>query len=74
MNPYQYCSRCGEELNDSLKEKYDEEHTGGPVLCQTCVIEVFKGVPKAMQAFAKTIGQALEEAFGPLLTEKDTND
>jgi len=67
MTVYNYCTRCGDELNDSLKENYEQNHEGGPVLCQACIIEVFKGIPKAVQSGAKAFGEAFTEAFEPLM-------
>lgn len=65
MNPYQYCTRCGDELSDRLKERYRDEHHGGPVLCQDCMVEVFKGIGKAMQTLVSAIGDELDKLFEP---------
>jgi hypothetical protein len=49
MNPYQYCTYCGEELDDVIKEKYKEQYEGGPVICRSCAFEIIQGIPKAFK-------------------------
>lgn len=46
---YQYCSRCGDELSHEVRQAYEDNHEGGPVLCRACITEVLKGIPKAFQ-------------------------
>jgi len=65
-NPYTYCSRCGNELSDELKETYANKHERGPVLCRPCVDELFQRVPKAIQSIANALGETINEAFSPL--------
>jgi len=63
MNPYNYCTRCGSELTDDVKERYAEEHSGGPILCRACIVEVVQGIPKAIQSMFVAVNDAFESAF-----------
>lgn len=71
MNPYQYCTRCGAELSDHLKQRYQEDHERGPVLCQSCIIEIFRGIPEAFQSMFQAVMTAFTNAF---TTTEDAND
>ena len=62
MTLYNYCTRCGEELDDELSEKYAESETEVPTMCSECLVEVFQGIPKAIQPVLRN----LQEAFRPL--------
>jgi len=66
MNPYQYCTRCGDELPDDLKEKYADEHQGGPVICRSCLGEIIGGISDAVEAIFNAYGKALRAAFAPV--------
>lgn len=70
-SPYQYCSRCGDELNDGVREHYEANHNSGPVLCVPCVREVVQGIPKALQSVLEAFSDAFEEAFSPFIADDD---
>jgi len=74
MGVYNYCTRCGDELPEHVQEKYREDHNGGPVLCRSCAVEIFQGIPKAMQAFIESVNDALSEAFKPLVDARDKGE
>lgn len=73
-SPYQYYSRCGDELDDAVREHYESDHNSGPVLCVPCLREVVQGVPKALQPVLDSFTDAMREAFGPLLSATNTDD
>lgn len=58
MSVYKYCSRCGEELSKNVRERYEEDHQGGPVLCKTCIREVLQGIPEALNSIFEAFASA----------------
>jgi len=58
---YQYCTRCGDELSEGLKERYTEEHQGGPVLCGACLAEIIHQIPKAFQPLFRAMNEMAQE-------------
>jgi len=56
---YRYCTRCGEELSQHLKEKYSENHTEGPVLCRNCLMEIMRGFVTGMNNTINQISESI---------------
>jgi len=59
-NAYQYCTRCGDELSETMKAKYAEEHQGGPVLCRTCLVEILHQIPEALAPAFRALNEMME--------------
>ena len=73
-SPYCYCSRCGDELRDPIREHYEDNHEGGPVLCLSCIQDVFQAIPDALQSAAEAFNEALTTAFRDALREAFTDN
>ena len=59
-NPYNYCTRCGDELSDELADAY-HNHSGIDIpLCKPCWNELLAQI-------TGPLGQLLSEAFQPLI-------
>jgi hypothetical protein len=71
---YNYCVRCGEELDDHVAEAYMDHDEDVPTLCPTCVTEIFAGPFRGLVRFAREISDALEEAFTSSSDEADDGD
>ena len=67
---YNHCTRCGCELSESMQQKYEEKHQGGPILCRACIGEVIKQIGAAVtpvieayQTAMKGVLESLAEGF-----------
>jgi len=69
-NPYQYCTRCGDELPDYMKEKYAEEHRDGPIICLSCLKDIVQGLGEAIN----TIYDSLESEIGKIFENDGEED
>lgn len=82
---FNYCSRCGDELSDPVKEQYREFTVtdAPPPLCLSCRYEVIHGVVQPLADFMGDFVRSVNEAFRPLVeslnnvqadNENDDND
>ena len=69
QSPFQYCTRCGSELPDSLKVAYTENDTpkDTPPLCMACFSEICENISEALRTPIDRQVRAINDAFEPLL-------
>ena len=67
---YNYCVRCGAELDDDVAEAYAAMDEEVPALCRTCAVEKYQGVIRPVAEMAATLNKAIgvwvEDTFGAL--------
>lgn len=76
-NPYQYCTKCGGEIEDELKAAYFERDAPDiPPFCRTCFSEIFTGLKEAMKIALETQEQQMRivlEHFSKMLEHESEN-
>lgn len=57
---YKYCTRCGEELEEEMAERYAEDDSSLAPLCRACFTEVIRRpiqtISDAMEDFSAAMG------------------
>lgn len=68
MNPHQYCTRCGDELTDPVKQAYLAHNPSGPILCgdciEDCMTEIVTALSPVLKAFADSRRQIAQQLVG----------
>lgn len=82
---YNYCTKCGDEMEKDWAEKYEESDETLPPLCRVCLTELFevpvRSLAESIVQFNRTImnaldglGESLQQSFNSNEDPDDDED